>query len=175
MRVRRHRRLAGLLSLVHKLLRQFDEQLRDRVDLRPHVQPQVGRNLLIAAAAGVQLEAHLAGNFHQPLLDIVVHVLDGRIVGGGNPLSRDLIERLRASATARHCRARPPCASAAACALLAATSYGTRMRSNGNDRCHCSKSAFSSWLKRPDHIFTSLPRSSGESAHANARAVPGCE
>ena len=47
----------------------------------------------------------------------------------------------------------PAFASADACALLAATSYGSSMRSKGNDRCHCSNSASGAWPKRPDHIF----------------------
>jgi hypothetical protein len=93
-RVRRHRSVAGLLCLIHKLAGQLNQQLRNRIDLRADVEPQVRRDLLVATAAGVQLEAHFSGQFHQPLFDVVVHVLNRRIVGRGNPLSRDLIEGL---------------------------------------------------------------------------------
>ena len=47
----------------------------DRCALFPHKQPQVGRNLLVAAAAGVQLESQVADPRHQFELYKVVNVL----------------------------------------------------------------------------------------------------
>ena len=47
----------------------------------------------------------------------------------------------------------PAAAIIRACAFDAATSCGSRRTSNGNDRCHCSKTASSGSRKRPDHIL----------------------
>ena len=174
MRVRRHGRVAGGFRLVHELADELAHLLRDGVDLRAYVQAQIGGNLFVAAAAGVQLVADFAGKLHQPRFDVVMDVFDGRIVSRGHALGRDLVERAQRGLRARHAVSTPALASADACALLAATSYGSRMRSNGNDRCHCSKSAFSSWLKRPDHIFicrhlqTSRPQLEPASLHPGA-------
>ena len=62
-------------------------------DLFPHVEPQVGRDLFVAAAPGVQLVANLTGHFHQALLDVVMNVLDGRIIVFRHTLAGDLVKR----------------------------------------------------------------------------------
>ena len=58
-----------------------------------HVQAQVGGDLLVAAAAGVQLVADFAGKLHQPLFDVMVNVFDGRVVSRGHAFGGDLLER----------------------------------------------------------------------------------
>ncbi len=55
MRVRRHGSIRSLFRAIHQHAAQFGKFLPQLIDRRPHVQPQVGRNLLIAAAAAVQL------------------------------------------------------------------------------------------------------------------------
>ena len=63
-----------------------------RIDLLTNVEPQVGGNLLVAAAPRVQLVTGFARQLHQAQLDVVVHVLDGRIVRPGNFFTRNLLE-----------------------------------------------------------------------------------
>ena len=143
------------------------------VDLRPHVQPQIGRDLFVAAAAGVQLEADLASNLHQPLFDVVVHVLDRRIVGRGNPLSRDLIERCE-------CQRQFGAVEHARLGQRGGVRLARRHLVRHQDAIERKRPLplfefrVQLLLNRPDHIFTSLPRSSDESAHASAPASPEC-
>src|ERR1700760_3279755 len=56
----------------------------------------------------------------------------------------------------------PAAAMALACALLAATSWGSSCQSNARDRCQCSNSWSRGSRKRPDHIFD-IPKSSNQS------------
>ncbi len=57
--VSRHDILACRFRLLHELADKLDQQLRNLVDLLAYIQPQVGGNLLVAAAAGVQLSSPL--------------------------------------------------------------------------------------------------------------------
>ncbi len=92
MRVSRHRILAGVLRLLHEFAQKFQQRLRYGVDLLAHIQPQAGRNLLVAAAPGVQLVTHLTGQLHQSLLDEVVHIFDCGIVILGHAFAPNLVQ-----------------------------------------------------------------------------------
>ena len=101
-----------------------------------------------------------AGQLDQARLDVMVHVFDGRVVSRRHTSrARSVRARTSVAAKVRRQLNTPAFASADACALLAATSYGSSTRSKGNDRCHCSNSASGSWLKaaRPHlHCTASL-------------------
>ena len=55
---------------------QFGQQAADRADLVAQPQPHVGRDLVVARAAGVQPLAGVADQLRQPGLDIQVHVFE---------------------------------------------------------------------------------------------------
>ena len=75
MRVRRHRRIRSLLRAIGDHSAQFGQFVPQLIDRRPHVQPQVGRDLLVAAAAAVQLVSRLPDQRDELLLDEVMNVL----------------------------------------------------------------------------------------------------
>ncbi len=73
-RVSWNRCITSLLRAIHEdaaQLRQFFPQLIDR---RPDVQPQIGRNLFIAAAPAVQLVPDFADQRDKLLLDEMMNV-----------------------------------------------------------------------------------------------------
>ncbi len=97
MRVRRHGSLTGGFRLIHEFADELAKPLRDDVDLRAYVQAQIGGNLFVAAAAGVQLVADFAGKLHQPCFDVMMNVFDGRIISRRHAFGRNLIERVQRS------------------------------------------------------------------------------
>ena len=139
----------------------------------------VGGDLLVAAAAGVELEGEGADLFGEFELDVVVDVFGlrgGGDDGGFDLLVAGLVVGLAAGggdAVRPVLRAAGPTRREAgeglgeffgredagggdglrAWALLAATSCGRRRQSKGKLRCHCSKVRSSGSRKRPDHIF----------------------
>ncbi len=74
MRVRRHRGIAGLFRAIDDCAAKLAQFLPQLIDCGPHIQPQVGRNLLIAAASAVQLVAGIADQRGKLLLNEVVNV-----------------------------------------------------------------------------------------------------
>ncbi len=62
------------------------------VDLVADPQPQVGRNLVVAAAAGVELAAHVADPLDQRPLDVHVNVFE--LLAEGEFAGGDLVENL---------------------------------------------------------------------------------
>ncbi len=70
-----HRRVARGFGLLDQLPAPSpQDEPAIGLHLLPHVQPQVGGNLLVAAAAGVQLQAEIADALHQLQLHKVVNV-----------------------------------------------------------------------------------------------------
>ena len=65
-----------LCGLFDQRLLQRRQQLRDAVDLVAQPQAQVGRHLVVAAAAGVQLFSRVADQRGQPRFDVQVHVFE---------------------------------------------------------------------------------------------------
>ena len=57
-------------------LLQIDQAGRDGVDRLAHPEPQIGRNLIVAAASGVQLAADVPQPVDQGSLDVHVHVFE---------------------------------------------------------------------------------------------------
>ena len=76
MRVSRHCILTGIFCLLHEFANQLRQHSRYRIDLIADIQSQVGRNLLVAAAAGVELVTHFTNQLHQSLLDEMMHIFD---------------------------------------------------------------------------------------------------
>src|SRR5258708_21385368 len=66
---------SGLFSPIRESRTEFREFAMQLVNRRPHIQSQVGGNLLVAAAAAVQLVSDLADARHQLLLDKMMHIL----------------------------------------------------------------------------------------------------
>ena len=75
MRVRRHGCAARIFRLFDKRLDQLDQLALKLIDRVSHEQAQVSCDLLIATASGVQLEANIAGELHQPAFEKVMDVL----------------------------------------------------------------------------------------------------
>jgi hypothetical protein len=70
-------RVAVPLGLVDQRGLQLGEPARDQPRVVAQVQPQVGGDLVVAAAAGPQLAAERAEPLEQPALERGVHVLVG--------------------------------------------------------------------------------------------------
>src|SRR5574337_1593178 len=66
----------------------------DAVDLAAQPQPDVGRDLVVAAAPGVQPLARVADELRQPGLDVQVHILEFELPleAAGLDLARDLLQ-----------------------------------------------------------------------------------
>ena len=69
-----HNRLACLLGSLDQLPGPTSKMSQQIADPVPHVQPEVGCDLLIAAAASVQLQAEVAQQLHQLQFHEVVNV-----------------------------------------------------------------------------------------------------
>src|SRR5690242_15279469 len=74
MRVRRHRGISRRLRLLGNRLDEFDQLALKLVDGIAHKETQIGRDLLVTAAAGVKLEPDFSSKFDQPTLKEVVNV-----------------------------------------------------------------------------------------------------
>ena len=80
MRIGRHGRIRGLFRAIHQDAAQFREFVPQLINRRAHVQSQVGRNLLIAAAPAVQLVSRFADQRDQLLLDEMMNVFRFTVV-----------------------------------------------------------------------------------------------
>ena len=74
MRVARHHGLAGLARLFHQRLRPRCKPVHGESDLFAHEEPQVRRDLFVAAAPGVKLEPQRTHALHQLEFDEVMNV-----------------------------------------------------------------------------------------------------
>jgi len=75
-----HHRLAGCASLLDQRAGPCGQSIHSQADLLAHIETEIGRNLLVAAAAGVQLEPQRADALGQLQFDKVMNVLGRRIV-----------------------------------------------------------------------------------------------
>ena len=170
MRVRRHGSIARLFRTIHQRAAQLGNFLPQLIDGSAHVQPQIGRDLLIAAASAVQL----VSQFRRSTRPVASRQNDER-----PPLPSSSRNAGDAAACSPICSSpcrmlisssadnTPALFNARACALLAASSYCSSRRSNPNDRCQRSKSGSSGCRNLPDHIFIVRP------PHAGTRARTG--
>jgi hypothetical protein len=62
------------------------ERVVDRIDGRTHPEPEVGRDLIIARARGVQPPGRGPYQFRQPALDVHVNVFERAAEGKGSGL-----------------------------------------------------------------------------------------
>ena len=74
MRVRRHGSVRRLFRAIREHAAQFSQFVPQLIDRRAHVEPQIGRNLLVTAAPAVQLVSGFADQRDQLLLDEVMNV-----------------------------------------------------------------------------------------------------
>ena len=88
MRISRHDRIARSFCLGEKSLGPFGELADQRFDAVADVEAQIGGDLLVAAAAGMELQTERAHGFRQAQFDEMVDVLSLRIVA-------DLVELRR--------------------------------------------------------------------------------
>ena len=158
-RVARHHSVAGVARLLDQRSGPRGEAVDDKLDLRAHIEAQVGGNLFVAAAAGVQLESERADALRQLEFDEVMNVLGGGVVAHLRlarvrcELRGDRVQRLRATPLFQLWSGFLPRQRADACALLAAISSSRSRQSKTMERCHASNSASSGSRKRPDHIL----------------------
>ena len=54
------------------------QQIVDAIEGVPHVQPEIGRDLIVSAPTGVEFSADVADPFDQPALDVHVDVFEFR-------------------------------------------------------------------------------------------------
>ena len=124
---------------------QLGEQRADRVDLVAQPEAHVGRDLVVARAAGVQALAGIAGELDQARLDVEVHVLE-------------------VDASSRTRRARSPRRSCARPRLIAARSAGVmtlRRRASSRARgCRRCRRATGGGRRRRSPCSASPARSS---------------
>ncbi len=71
-----HHEFGVALGLVDQHALHLGEQAGQGVDLLAQPQPQVGGDLVVAAAPGVQALAGVADELREPRLDVEVHVLE---------------------------------------------------------------------------------------------------
>ena len=79
-----HHRVAGGASLFDQGIGPGGQRLQHETDLSAHVKAEVGRNLFIAAAAGVQLEPQRTDALGELHLYKMMNVLGRRIVAHQN-------------------------------------------------------------------------------------------
>jgi hypothetical protein len=79
-RVSRHDDFAVAVGSFDKCSLHVEQQFVNPVDGRSRVEFQVGRDLIVATAAGVQLSSCIAESFCQPTLDVHVDVFERRLV-----------------------------------------------------------------------------------------------
>ena len=94
----RHHRVAACASaLVGERQLKRAERAVDRADLVPHIEPEVGRHLVVARARGMQLAGDRADQLGEPALDIQMDVLERarEFECAGLDLGRDLVEAAR--------------------------------------------------------------------------------
>ena len=136
----------------------------------------VGRDLLIAAAAGVELEGEVADLLGEFEFDEVVDVFGlfvGRRwsceLGGDGAEALSICEEFFAGEDAGG-RDRSGVGDAGP------TSWGRRRQSKGKERCHSSNCLFSGSRKRPDHIFAGCCDWTSRCSHLQLGAMHvGCE
>ena len=80
MRVAGHDCVAGRAPLFDERARPVCKAFDHELDLSANIEPQVGGDLFVAAAAGVQLEAELSDALRELELDEVMNVLGGRVI-----------------------------------------------------------------------------------------------
>ncbi len=152
MRVRRHGGICRLLRAIHHHAAQFRQFVPQLINRRPHVEPQIRRNLLVAAAAAVQLVSGFPDQRDQLLLDEMMNVLRFIVVEKRRRRRRllaDLLQPLqnadqfvrRQNSGCFQARARARC--------WPSSSYFSNRRSKPNDRCQRSKSGSSGCRNRP--------------------------
>jgi hypothetical protein len=97
MGIRRHNRIAGGLGLARERARPIGKISCDRAALLAHVQAEVGCNLLVAAAARVQLETEVADSSYQFELHKVVNILrlQAAMNVAGRPLRKFVANRVQ--------------------------------------------------------------------------------
>ena len=78
--VARHHGFAGRTRLLEKRFRPSSEIRNGASDCLAHIEPQIGRNLLVATAASVQLKPQRAHALHQFQFHKVMNILGGRMV-----------------------------------------------------------------------------------------------
>ena len=133
---------------------QVGEKAVEFVDRVANPELHVGDDLIVAAAAGVQLAAHVAELRDEGTLDVRVDVFqcDGELHLPGLDLGADLVEGRRicsASAAASS----PTSASIRAWAWLARMSWRNRRRSKLIDSVNASTRASVPPSNRPPHVF----------------------
>ena len=80
MRVTGHDSVAGCTPLFDQRARPDGKAVDYEFNLSANIQPQIRRNLFVAASAGVQLEAELSDPIYKLKLDKVMNVLRGRMI-----------------------------------------------------------------------------------------------
>ena len=75
-----HHRIAGGASLLDQCIGPHDERIKSERNLLAHIEAQVGGNLLVAAAPGMQLEAKRADALDQLEFDKMMNVFGRRMI-----------------------------------------------------------------------------------------------
>src|SRR5438270_4709347 len=75
MRVRRHRSSSGTFGFLEDDLDKANQVALQVVDCFAYEQAQIGSDLLVAAASGMQLQSNVTGQFGQPALEKMMDVL----------------------------------------------------------------------------------------------------
>jgi hypothetical protein len=80
MRVAGHDGLARCMCVVDEGARPRSQAFNHLLNLGANIEPQIGRDLFIAAAPGVQLESQRTDPLHHRQLDVMVDVFGGRMI-----------------------------------------------------------------------------------------------
>ena len=75
-----HGRIPSLFGAIQECRDQLGNGVTDLIATRPHIEPQVSRNLLIAAAPAMQLVTGIADQLHQLFLNKMMDVFHLSIV-----------------------------------------------------------------------------------------------
>ena len=98
MRIGGHGGIARLLGPRHQRIQPLRQLQPQIIDTGSHIKAQISGNLLVAAAATVQLVTHVANHHDQLFLDKMMHVLGLIIIEerwGHRSLFSNLIEALQ--------------------------------------------------------------------------------